>query len=102
MSHYSIGNYLIYITSNYIVIEENETTVKIRNPLDTTSAGCVVVCKSNTITTGYVKARLVSYENKKYLVTSKGIIISLTSEKVMKWDEKNGNRIAILKLIDNK
>ena len=41
------------------------------------------------------QARKVSYKGAEYLVTIKGLIVSLTTNKVMKWSEDNGNAVSI-------
>ena len=41
------------------------------------------------------QARQVSYKGAEYLVTLKGLIVSLSTNRVMKWSEDNGNAVAI-------
>lgn len=41
------------------------------------------------------QARRTTYKGGEYLVTQKGLIVSLISNKVMKWSEDNGNTVAI-------
>lgn len=48
------------------------------------------------------RAVVVSYENKKYVVNNRNQIISVTTGKMMQWDEKNGDRNAIIKAAQEK
>jgi hypothetical protein len=41
------------------------------------------------------QAHKTSYNGAEYLVTVKGTIVSLTTNRVMKWSEDNGNTVAI-------
>ena len=43
------------------------------------------------------RAVVVSYKNKEYVVNNRNQIISVTTGKMMQWDEKNGDRNAIIK-----
>lgn len=43
------------------------------------------------------RAVVVSYKNKKYVVNNRNQIISVATGKIMQWDEKNGDRNAIIK-----
>jgi len=45
------------------------------------------------------QAQVVEYLGKKYLVNKDNKIMSVTTGKIMKWDNDNGNRKAILKLV---
>jgi hypothetical protein len=48
------------------------------------------------------RAVVVSYKNKKYVVNNRNQIISVTTGKIMQWDEKNGDRKAIIKAAQEK
>ena len=48
------------------------------------------------------RAVVVSYKNKKYVVNNRNQIISVTTGKMMQWDEKNGDRNAIIKAAQEK
>lgn len=48
------------------------------------------------------RAVVVSYKNKKYVVNNRNQIISVTTGKIMQWDEKNGDRNAIIKAAQEK
>lgn len=48
------------------------------------------------------RAVVVSYKNKKYVINNRNQIISITTGKIMQWDEKNGDRNAIIKAAQEK
>ena len=48
------------------------------------------------------RAVVVNYKNKKYVVNNRNQIISVTTGKMMQWDEKNGDRNAIIKAAQEK
>lgn len=48
------------------------------------------------------RAVIVSHKNKKYIVNNRNQIISVTTGKIMQWDEKNGDRNAIIKAAQEK
>ena len=64
----------------------------------------IVLPTANTLQVGiksvevlnHKPAKIVYYRDSNYLVTVKGLIISLITNKIMKWSETNGNRITIL------
>lgn len=93
-----IGSFVKYKGSTYIVTQFNENgTVQIYNPLLEGAAAKITVSKSN-IEILSSKAKIVNYKEADYIVTPKGTIISLKSNKAMNWAENDGNRVAILKL----
>jgi hypothetical protein len=93
-----IGSFVKYKNATYIVTQFNENgTVQIYNPLLEGAAAKIPVSKSNVEILSS-KAKIVNYKDANYIVTPKGTIISLTSNKAMEWAENNGNRIAILNL----
>ncbi len=93
-----IGSFVKYKGSTYIVTQFNENgTVQIYNPLLEGAAAKITVSKSN-IEILSSKAKIVNYKEADYIVTPKGTIISLKSNKAMNWAENDGNRVAIIKL----
>jgi hypothetical protein len=93
-----IGSYVTYQDTTYIVTQQNSNgTWQIYNPLLEGAAAKKSV-SANNLVPGTVKARIVTYKNANYIVTPKGTIISLTSNKKMNWADNNGNRLAILEL----
>ena len=48
------------------------------------------------------KAVVVEYKNSRYVVNNRNQIISVTTGKMMQWDEKNGDRNAIIKAAQDK
>jgi hypothetical protein len=93
-----IGSFVKYKGATYIVTQFNENgTVQIYNPLLEGAAAKIPVSKANVEILSS-KAKIVNYKDTDYIVTPKGTIISLTSNKAMNWAENDGNRIAILNL----
>jgi len=93
-----IGSFVKYKGGTYIVTQFNENgTVQIYNPLLEGASAKIPVSKGNVEILSS-KAKIVNYKDTNYIVTPKGTIISLTSNKAMEWDENNGNRKAILDL----
>jgi len=89
-----IGSYVTYKGNTFIVTEYDGTYVRIIKP----SCKRRVLFSSIKILENIKPARIVTYKDSSYIVTEKGLIISLTSHRIMKWGNENGNRIAILKL----
>jgi hypothetical protein len=93
-----IGSFVKYKGGTYIVTQFNENgTVQIYNPLLEGAAAKIPVSKANVEILSS-KAKIVNYKDTDYIVTPKGTIISLTTNKAMQWLENDGNRVAILKL----
>jgi hypothetical protein len=94
-----IGSFVKYQGSTYIITQFNDNgTIQIYNPtLEGTNAK-ISVSKTNVETLS-AQAKIVNYRNADYIVTPKGTIISLTTNKAMDWSENDGNRVAILNLI---
>ena len=93
-----VGSFVKYKGGTYIVTQFNDNgTVQIYNPLLEGAAAKIPVSKGNVEILSS-KAKIVNYKDTNYIVTPKGTIISLTSNKAMEWLENNGNRIAILNL----
>lgn len=93
-----IGSFVKYKGETYIVTQFNENgTIQIYNPLLEGASAKIPVSKGNVEVLSS-KAKIVNYKDSNYIVTPKGTIISLTSNKAMNWAENDGNRIAILNL----
>lgn len=95
-----VGRYVKYTKDNdvYIVTKLNANgTIQIYNPNKQGTAAKKSVSPSN-LTSLTDKATIVEYQGASYIVTPKETIISLTTNKVMKWGRDNGNRKAILAL----
>ena len=91
-----IGRYVKYNNETYIVTQVNDNgTVQIYNPKLEGAAAKISVSSKN-LTPLESKAVVVEHKDAKYLVTPKDSIISLTTNKIMKWTEENGDRKAIL------
>jgi predicted NAD-dependent protein-ADP-ribosyltransferase YbiA (DUF1768 family) len=92
------GRYVKYQGETYIVTKINDNgTIQIYNPnKEGTDAKKSVAERNLEVTTN--KGNIVSYREAEYIVTPKGTIISLTSNKIMKWGEESGDRKAILAL----
>ena len=96
------GRYVKYKGETYIVTKRNNNgTIQIYNPtLEGTSAKKSVA--ERNLETLNSSAVIIPYKNSSYIVTPKDTIISLTSNKIMKWAEDNGDRRNILSIANNK
>jgi hypothetical protein len=93
-----IGSFVKYQGSTYIVTKLNDNkTIQIYNPTLEGAAAKISVAKTN-IEILSSKAKIVNYKEVDYIVTPKGTIISLTTNKAMNWAENDGNRLAVLSL----
>jgi hypothetical protein len=93
-----VGSFVKYQGATYIVTQFNEDgTVQIYNPLLEGASAKISVSKASVEILSN-KAKIVNYKDTNYIVTPKGTIISLTTNKAMQWPENDGNRVAILKL----
>jgi alkylated DNA repair dioxygenase AlkB len=92
------GRYVKYKEGTYIVTKMNDNgTYQIYNPtLEGASAKISVSAKNLSLLKD--KANIVQYKEGEYIVTPKDTIISLTTNKIMKWGEENGDRKSILYL----
>lgn len=101
MSNSLIGLYAVPKTGKLqgtvmLAVKYDDTKVTL---LDVHSNRKVTLNRSNVVR--YKKngktfqARKTEWNGKEYLVTKKGLIVSLTSNRVMKWSENNGNTVAI-------
>jgi hypothetical protein len=96
-----VGQYVEYQGTTYIVTKFNKNgTIQLLNPLDDSEKGKVSVAAKNIKPTKF-KGTIVEYRNIKYIVTSKGQIISLSSNRAMKWPENHGTRRHILSLAND-
>lgn len=98
-----IGSYVQYKGQDYIVTQFNSNgTIQIYDPRKEGPAAKLSVSAKN-LTPGKDTAQIVEYQHgnnskpMKYLVTRKGNIISLETNRVMKWPENDAKRKAILK-----
>lgn len=92
MQPIQIGSYVSYKNKTYIVSAINSTKLMIVSP----TANTLQVGIKSVEILNHKPAKIVSYRGVNYLVTAKELIISLTTNKIMKWNETDGNRIAIL------
>jgi hypothetical protein len=93
-----IGSFVKYQGGTYIVTQFNkDKTIQIYNPLLEGASAKISVSRTNLETLSS-KAKIVNYKDTDYIVTSKGTIISLTTNKAMRWLENDGNRVAVLNL----
>jgi hypothetical protein len=92
------GRYVSYNGNTYIVTQQNDNgTWQIYNPLLEGTDAKISVAEANMKPLNMI-AKIVEYKDSEYIVTSKNTIISLKSNKMMKWAENDGNRKAILGL----
>ena len=92
MSNIQLGSYVSYKNKTYIIAEIKGNLIIIVSP----TANTLQVGAKSIKVLNHEPAKIVSYRDTDYLVTTKGLIISLTTNKIMKWNETDGNRIAIL------
>ncbi len=88
-----IGNYVQYKSQTFLVYEINGDKAKIYSPV----MGKRYV---NMVNLTYINLRpAVQVEHKgfEYLVTAKGLILSLVTGRVMKWKQYHKERIEILR-----
>lgn len=88
-----VGSYVRYKGVVSIVTSIKDGKAKIMNPLK--SQVKLNVLLTNLEDTGKCAA-VVTYNKRDYLVTKYHIIISLTSEKIMKWGNESGERKMIM------
>ena len=94
----TVGRYVKYKDEYFIVTKFNDNgTVQIYNPTKSGTAAKKSVSPKN-LTATKSEAKVVTYNDTEYLVTNKGEIISLKSNKKMDWSENDGNRVAIMEL----
>jgi predicted transcriptional regulator len=93
------GRYVKFNDAIYIVTKINANgTIQIYNPTKEGTGSKVSVAERN-LTAQPQTAQIVTYNDKQYMVTPKGNIISMATFKQMNWAENDGNRKAIMALI---
>lgn len=93
-----IGRYVKYKEGTYIVVKLNTNgTIQIYNPTLEGSSAKISVSEKNLSPLDN-KAAIVQYRDGEYIVTPKNTIISLTTNKIIKWGDDNGDRKAVLTL----
>ena len=94
-----IGSYVDFQGVTYVVVKHNANeTIQILNPLSEGVDSKKSVNRLNLEVLPYAPMKVISYKGTDYLVSIRGLIISLRSNKVMRWDSDHGNRKAILGL----
>lgn len=93
-----VGNYVLYKGNHYLIVDVRDSKRLILN----NEGNKLQVNVSSLTATTLPPAVKLSYRGSEYLVTVKGLIISLATDKVMKWDENHGCRVAILQLAKTK
>lgn len=92
------GRYVKYNGETFIVTKINQNkTIQIYNPLLEGVNAKKYVSKNNLEALD-TKAKIVNYQSTDYIVTPKETIISLQTNKIQKWAENDGKRLAILAL----
>ena len=89
-----IGDYVKYKDTMYVVVDFNDDVSQLKL-LDPTTNVKLMVSVKNIKATGFTPMIAVEHQGKDYLLSRRGLIISLTTGRRMKWDSNNGNRIAI-------
>jgi hypothetical protein len=92
MSVSLVGSYVSYKDLPFIVTEERGSLLLLLSPTE----GKVQVSVAKAIPTKHRRASLVGFKGSSYLVTAAGLIISLTTSKVMKWSDDDPMRLGIL------
>ena len=92
MSNSLLGRYVTYKENIYLVVRINGERILLLSP----NNGKVEVKMTTTLSTNYKPAKLVTNRGRNYLVTDKGLIISLTTCNVVHRDASDGIRREIL------
>jgi len=87
-----IGNYVTYKSNKYIVTQVRQGNLL----LILSPTGKLQVKVTSVQLLALPPAKVVEYNLSSYLVTGKNLIISLTTSRIMKWGEHDGNRKQIL------
>jgi len=96
-----VGQFAKYNGQTYLITKENSNgTFQIYNPTLSGVNSKLSVSKDN-LEVLKSSAKVINYKGSDYLVTPANTIISTISNKEMKWDAKNGDRINILSLAEN-
>jgi hypothetical protein len=94
------GRYVKYNGGTYIITKPLEgDKIQIYDPTQEGAKAKRAVSKNN-VTPMDAKGHIVTFREKEYIVTPKDTIVSLTTNKAMKWDADNGDRKAIIELRD--
>ena len=95
----TLGSIVIYKNDYYVALAYDGKKVKITAPHR--SQHKLSVLRSNvTVAANKTPMVKVTYRYRDYLVSKRGTIISLTTNRVMQWEDGNGDRKAILELAD--
>lgn len=98
---FTAGSYVTYGQSHCLVTETTgKDSVRLYNHNGIGSNRCVRVTQKQITATNLRPANIISLSGRDYIVTAKGLIISITSGKAMKWKDNNGNRIKLLHASD--
>ena len=93
-----IGSYVKFQNVVYVVTKVNPNrTIQIINPQAEGVDSKKSVAERNLEVLPFAPMQIIEHQGQ-YLVSLKGLIISLRTAKVMKWDDNNGNRKHILGL----
>lgn len=95
MSIMTVGSYVNYKLKPYILCEVRNNSMAVLVSPDNKK---VVVGLSKVLPTNFAPCVVVRHAQADYLVSKLGMIISLKTCKIMQWDTKHGNRLAIIKL----
>ena len=94
-----LGSVVIYKNKYYVAVAYDGKMVKIMAPHRNQHK--LSVLRSNvTVVPNATPMFKVAYRGSDYLVSKRGTIISLTTNRVMQWADGNGDRKAILELAD--
>lgn len=94
-----VGSYVKFHGVPYVVTKINANgTIQILNPNAEGVDSKKSVAERNLELLTIPRMQIVEHQQGQYLVSAKGLIISMRTGKVMKWDNNNGNRKYILGL----
>lgn len=94
-----LGSIVIYKNKFYVALAYDGKMVKIMAP-NRSQHKLSVLRKNVSVVANATPMFKVAYRGSDYLVSKRGTIISLTTNKVMRWADGNGDRKAILELAD--
>ena len=95
MHSFKLAQYVEYKGDFYLVVDIADDYSSIVILRDSNDSKRRVSPKSLSLTK-FRNAIVVTHQRRKYIVTLNGLIISLTSQKVMQWPANHGTRIAII------
>ena len=90
-----IGDYVKYKGEYFVIVDFNED-MSLFKLLNVTNNAKVQVAARNVHATPFNPMDAVTHQGATYLRSKKGCIISLKTNRVMKWDANNGNHKAIM------